>query len=93
MAHHQGMSLMALANAILNNAMQRRFHSEPVILTAELLLQERLPAIIADGELNVLPSEIPTAPHLQLVSRREREIAPMSADAAAAAPYVEGSAA
>jgi cyclic beta-1,2-glucan synthetase len=75
MAHHQGMTLMALDNAVLDNAMQRRFHTDPLVVTAELLLQERLPAIIADG-LDVMPSEIPTAPHLQLITRAEREVSP-----------------
>ncbi|MCC7160954.1 MAG: DUF3131 domain-containing protein [Anaerolineae bacterium] len=43
MAHHQGMSLMALDNYFYNNAMPRRFHAEPANAAAELLLQERVP--------------------------------------------------
>ncbi|PWT84414.1 MAG: hypothetical protein C5B57_04885 [Blastocatellia bacterium] len=86
MAHHHGMSLMALDNAVFDNAMQRRFHSEPIVLTAELLLQERLPTIIDDGEMNVLPSDIPSAPHLQLIARTEREIAPTSEGPVVPAP-------
>ncbi len=43
MAHHQGMSLVALANALLEAPMQRRFHAEPMVRATELLLQERLP--------------------------------------------------
>jgi cyclic beta-1,2-glucan synthetase len=44
MAHHQGMSLVAL-DSILNDApMQRRFHRHPRIKAAELLLEERVPA-------------------------------------------------
>jgi cyclic beta-1,2-glucan synthetase len=78
MAHHHGMSLMALSNALCNNAMQRRFHAEPLVLTTELLLQERLPAHMAEGDMEMVPSEIPIAPHLQLVARSEREIAPSS---------------
>jgi cyclic beta-1,2-glucan synthetase len=42
-AHHQGMSLVSLANVITDGAMQRRFHSEPIIKATELLLQERTP--------------------------------------------------
>ncbi len=43
MAHHQGMSLVAL-DSILNDApMQRRFHRHPRIKAAELLLEERIP--------------------------------------------------
>ena len=43
MAHHQGMSLVALTNALLDDPMPRRFHLEPMVRAAELLLQERIP--------------------------------------------------
>ena len=43
MAHHQGMSLMALEHALLDGPMQRRFLSDPLVRTTELLLQERVP--------------------------------------------------
>ncbi len=43
MAHHQGMSLMALDNVIHDGIMRHRFHREPMIRAAELLLQERMP--------------------------------------------------
>jgi cyclic beta-1,2-glucan synthetase len=43
MAHHQGMSLVALDNYLNGQAMRRRFHAEPVVAAVELLLQERLP--------------------------------------------------
>ena len=43
MAHHQGMSLLAIAHALLAGAMQRRFLSDPLVRTTELLLQERVP--------------------------------------------------
>jgi len=43
MAHHQGMSLVALANALHDGAMQGRFHAEPIVQATELLLQERTP--------------------------------------------------
>jgi len=43
MAHHQGMSLLALAHALLGAPMQRRFLSDPLVRTTELLLQERVP--------------------------------------------------
>jgi cyclic beta-1,2-glucan synthetase len=41
MAHHQGMSMVALDNAVNGGIMQTRFHSVPMIRAAELLLQER----------------------------------------------------
>ncbi|MBA2502218.1 MAG: hypothetical protein H0V27_04975 [Pyrinomonadaceae bacterium] len=43
MAHHQGMSLVALDNVINDAIMQRRFHLEPLVQATELLLQERIP--------------------------------------------------
>ncbi len=43
MALHQGMSLVALTNAILDEPMPRRFHADPMVKAAELLLQERIP--------------------------------------------------
>ena len=43
MAHHQGMSLVALTNTLLDDPMPRRFHLEPMVRAAELLLQERIP--------------------------------------------------
>jgi cyclic beta-1,2-glucan synthetase len=42
-AHHQGMTIVALLNAIQNGKMRDRFHEEPIIRAAELLLQERVP--------------------------------------------------
>jgi cyclic beta-1,2-glucan synthetase len=43
MAHHQGMSLVAIANALKDGAMRTRFHAEPIVQATELLLQERTP--------------------------------------------------
>ncbi|QJC54258.1 glycosyl transferase family 36 [Paenibacillus albicereus] len=43
MAHHQGMSLMTLGNLLLDDSMVDRFHADPRVQAAELLLQERLP--------------------------------------------------
>ncbi|MEO8018050.1 MAG: glucoamylase family protein [Pseudomonadota bacterium] len=43
MAHHQGMSIVAIANALLDGRMRDRFHSDVSVLATELLLQERTP--------------------------------------------------
>jgi cyclic beta-1,2-glucan synthetase len=43
MAHHQGMSIIAIADTLGEGAMRRRFHAEPMIQATELLLQERMP--------------------------------------------------
>ncbi|MBE0475929.1 MAG: hypothetical protein IBX62_02385 [Coriobacteriia bacterium] len=42
-AHHQGMSLVAMGNELTGYAMRERFHLDPVVQSAELLLQERVP--------------------------------------------------
>ncbi len=47
MAHHQGMSLLALANLLLDYPMQRRFMACPLLKAADLLLQERVPKVAA----------------------------------------------
>ena len=41
MAHHQGMSLLALANFLNDNVVQRWFHAERRVQATELLLQEK----------------------------------------------------
>ena len=43
MAHHQGMSLVAIANALRGGVMRTRFHDNPIVQATELLLQERPP--------------------------------------------------
>ncbi len=54
MAHHQGMSVVAIADvlgdALGEGAMRRRFHAEPIIQATELLLQERMPHDVALSE-------------------------------------------
>ena len=47
MAHHQGMVVVAIANALHNGAMRARFHAEPIVQATELLLQERTPRDVA----------------------------------------------
>jgi len=47
MAHHQGMSLLALANLLHDWPMQRRFMACPMLKAAGLLLQERVPKTAA----------------------------------------------
>jgi cyclic beta-1,2-glucan synthetase len=56
MAHHQGMSFVALANTLLGTGdrsaagrgeplMVRRFHAEPMVRATDLMLQERVPRV------------------------------------------------
>src|SRR5437588_466667 len=54
MAHHQGMSLLALVSLLRDLPMQRRFMSRPLLKSADLLLQERLPK----AEASVLPEDL-----------------------------------
>lgn len=42
MAHHQGMSLLSIANFLDDEIVQRWFHSHPRVQATELLLQEKL---------------------------------------------------
>src|SRR5439155_10021318 len=50
-AHHQGMSLIALANLLHDDVFVTRFHADPRVKATELLLQERVPreAILAEA--------------------------------------------
>ena len=47
MAHHHGMTIVAIANVLLDGVFRSRFHAEPFIQAAELLLQERPPRDVA----------------------------------------------
>ncbi len=47
MAHHQGMTLVALGNVLHDGLTRRRFHAHPLVQAAELLLQERTPRAVA----------------------------------------------
>jgi cyclic beta-1,2-glucan synthetase len=46
MAHHQGMALLAIGNALHGNRMQERFHNDPLVQSTEFLLEERMPALV-----------------------------------------------
>ncbi|MFI4936096.1 MAG: GH36-type glycosyl hydrolase domain-containing protein [Caulobacterales bacterium] len=43
MAHHQGMTIAAIADALMDGVFRDRFHAEPIVQATELLLQERVP--------------------------------------------------
>ncbi len=45
MAHHQGMILASLNNALHDDVLVERFHDNPLVRTGELLLNERLPPV------------------------------------------------
>ncbi|MGB8840181.1 MAG: glucoamylase family protein [Aliidongia sp.] len=58
MAHHQGMTIVGIANALQDGRMRARFHAEPIARAAELLLQERMPRDVAVARA---PEEQPSA--------------------------------
>ena len=67
MAHHQGMTITAIANTLQDGRLRDRFHAEPMIRGAELLLQERIPRDVASAppratEVLVAPAEHHDAP-------------------------------
>jgi len=57
MAHHQGMMILGIADAIFQGQMRERFHAEPMVKATELLLQERMPR---DVSVARLPPEMNT---------------------------------
>ena len=70
MAHHQGMSLLALS-AVLNDApMQRRFRREPMFRAHEILLQERVPATVHIDAGVLHAEELHAAAHQHVPVRR-----------------------
>jgi cyclic beta-1,2-glucan synthetase len=65
MAHHQGMSLLAILNLLEDNAVQRWFHLNPHLQATELLLHEKpIREATLKQELKASPQRArPTAPH------------------------------
>jgi cyclic beta-1,2-glucan synthetase len=61
MAHHQGMSLVALDNVLHGAPMPRRFHADPRVKATELLLEERVPA--RAPIVSARPAEMPASFH------------------------------
>ena len=66
MAHHQGMTIVAIANVLLHGIMRRRFHAEPQVQAAELLLQERTPRDISVAHPRA--EEVHAAPRIDELS-------------------------
>src|SRR5579864_6207800 len=72
LAHHQGMTVVALANTLLGNRMVERFHAEPRVKATELLLQERLPRHVATTEPRPVDEVRAPTPLPVVTSRRFR---------------------
>ena len=63
MAHHQGMTLVALANVLTGWKARLRFHADPRVQATELLLQERTPRGV--GVSRPLAGEVMTHLHVR----------------------------
>ena len=72
MAHHQGMALLSFANVIHHGRMRERFHSDPLVQAAELLLQERTPRHM--GELRRVLNEPETTNVREIVEPAKRKL-------------------
>ncbi|MBK6459169.1 MAG: carbohydrate-binding protein [Gemmatimonadetes bacterium] len=58
MAHHVGMSLVALTNVLLDDVWQERFHGDTMVQSAELLLHERVPRrLVLQGAQSARPDD------------------------------------
>lgn len=79
MAHHQGMTIAAIADALLDGLMRSRFHAEPIIKATELLLQERVPREVTTTP--PLVSETTSAIRIRGidVANSQRPVSPWSA--------------
>jgi cyclic beta-1,2-glucan synthetase len=71
-AHHQGMSLVALANVICDDVFVKRFHADPRVEATELLLQERVPREAILSEPRPAEGAVPAPSVPMFASRRFR---------------------
>jgi hypothetical protein len=80
MAHHQGMSLLSMDNALRENIMQKRFHSDLRVRAIEPLLYEGVPPAKDISYLNTaeerLPSRLVAAPAESIPKRYYSEKTP-----------------
>jgi hypothetical protein len=74
MAHHLGISLLAIANLLRNNVVQQWFHAHPMVQASERLLQE-IPvntAVLKAGLQHLAPIHFPAQAGLPKASRGTR---------------------
>ncbi|WP_373063980.1 glucoamylase family protein, partial [Gemmatimonas sp.] len=59
MAHHVGMTVVALTNLLEDDIWQNRFHAAPLVQSAQLLLHERIPRrlLLREAQSSRLPVE------------------------------------
>jgi len=70
MAHHQGMSLVALANVLYRGVLRHDFHAEPMVQATELLLQERTPRDVPLARVRIEETEGQVRSLVPIVLRR-----------------------
>jgi cyclic beta-1,2-glucan synthetase len=75
LAHHQGMTLLALANTVLSGVMVARFHAHARVQATELLLQERMPTFAPVMRLRPPVELTHVAPIVTVSPRRFRTAA------------------
>jgi cyclic beta-1,2-glucan synthetase len=63
MAHHIGMGLAALTNALHEGVWQERFHADPLVRGAEVLLHERIPRRLVLQEAQEANAHAVTSTH------------------------------
>ncbi len=63
MAHHQGMTLVAILNVLRDGLMRQRFHAARIVQANDLLLQERTPRDVAVTRPR--SEEVTAAPHVR----------------------------
>jgi cyclic beta-1,2-glucan synthetase len=76
MAHHHGMTLVALDNVLHDHVMQERFHADVRVKASELLLEERIPvrapavtvSIAAAATPPVVTTDFDTMEHVTLAA-------------------------
>lgn len=72
LVHHQGMSLVAIANFLLDGLFQDRFHRNAAIKSAELLLHEKFPSRI--------PAIVPHQAEMSFLEREEEGFKPLKGE-------------
>ncbi|MBY0563202.1 MAG: protein ndvB [Hyphomonadaceae bacterium] len=79
MAHHQGMTIAAIANVVLDGVIRRRFHAEPMVRAAELLLHERTPRVVRPAMIAHPAKPAYAAAHTEMAQSSRRAANPQSA--------------
>jgi cyclic beta-1,2-glucan glucanotransferase len=87
MAHHQGMSLLAVCNLLTQSSLQRWFHQEPRVMATEILLHEKIPFTAPEETGSTSAPKRPLrSPALETAARNAPESALHSGRASEEAP-------